>query len=145
MTMHPIERMAALMAEIDNATAAAILRQMVNTVQYVHENDGPELTTATEFWVAASHVPAARKVQDLLEVQEWDAEHVAAFLRNEELTETRVDFRTTIVTDKSGVEHKGHDQRAAIRAYKDHKEALSKKAKADFLAGGWKKGEAAVA
>jgi hypothetical protein len=145
MTMHPIDRMAAVMAEIDNGTAAAILRQMVTTVQYVHENDGPELTTSTEFWVAASRVPAARKVQDLLEQQEWDAEHVEAFMLAEGLNETRANSRMTIIMDRNGVEHKGHDLRAAIRAYKDHKEALSVKAKADFLAGGWKKEIAPVA
>jgi hypothetical protein len=144
-TMHPIDRMAAIMAEIDNATAAQILRQLVNTVQYVHQNDGPELTTAAEFAVAASHVPAARKIQELLEQQEWDTEHVEAFIRDEGLTENRVDFRTTIVTDKNGVEHTGRDLRMAIRAYKDHKEALSVKAKADFLAGGWKKEATPVA
>jgi hypothetical protein len=138
MTMHPIDRMAAVMAEIDNGTAAAILRQLVDTVLFVHQNDGPELTTAAEFAVAASHVPAARKIQELLEQQEWDTEHVEAFMRNEGLTENRVDHRTTIVTDKNGVDHIGHDLRMAIRAFKDHKEALSVKAKADFLAGGWK-------
>lgn len=138
MTMHRIERMAAVMAEIDNATAAAILRQMVNAVQFVHENNGPELTTAEEFAVAASHVPTARKILDALAEQEWDAEHVDAFMKTEGLNETRANREFTIVTDKDGVEHKGRDLRGAIRAYKDHKEALSVKAKADFIAGGWK-------
>lgn len=122
MTMHPIDRMAAIMAEIDNDTAAQILRQMVS--------DGPELTTATEFLVAASHVAAARKVQDLLEAQEWDDEQVDAFIKTEGLAVDYATWLKTVITGKDGVEHSGHDLRAAIRAYKDHKEAASVKAKA---------------
>jgi len=138
MTMHRTERMAALMAEIDNATAAKILRQMVSTVQFVRDHEGPELTTAEEFWIAASHIPEARKIQDQLEAQEWDAEHVNAFMLAEGLNETRANRELTIVTDRDGAEHKGSDLRQAIRAYKDHKEALIRKAQDAFLAGGWK-------
>jgi len=138
MTMHRTERMAALMAEIDNATAAKILRQMVTTVQFVRDHDGPELTTAEEFWIAASRIPEARKIQDQLEAQEWDAEHVNAFMMTEGLNETRANHEFTIVTDRDGVEHKGRNLRGAIQAYKDHKEALAHKAKVAFLAGGWK-------
>lgn len=138
MTMHRIERMNAILAEVDNATAAAILRKMAETVQFVHENEGPELTVAEEFAVAASHVPAAKKIQDALEQQEWDGPHVDAFMRAEVLNETRANREFTVITDKDGVEHKGRDLRGAIRAYKDHKDAQRKKANDDFLAGGWK-------
>lgn len=68
-TLSRVDKMAGVMAEIGNEDAARILRQMVDTVVWVRDNGGPELTVAEEFIIAASKFERPDDLLKRLEAQ----------------------------------------------------------------------------